>query len=158
MSGNKTKYTPTETIAAVEGLHRKRLYEMMANGDLTYETTNNGSRNKRLIDASELIRVFGDSFRLEGLEETPQDRTEKHDEIEPKRSDTSRLELEIQLLKERLEAKNMVIEDKLRVIDDLRDERNEWRKQAQVLLLPEGRPSLRPSLWSRIFGSARSTA
>ena len=30
MSRNKTKYTPTEAIAAVDGLHRKRLYEMMA--------------------------------------------------------------------------------------------------------------------------------
>lgn len=77
MNGNKTKYTPTEAIAAVDGLHRKRLYEMMASGDITYEIASNGSRNKRLIDAAELIRVFGDEFRISKMLEMFYENTEK---------------------------------------------------------------------------------
>ncbi|MDH3598509.1 MAG: hypothetical protein OEU26_02585, partial [Candidatus Tectomicrobia bacterium] len=96
MNGNKTKYTPTEAIAAVDGLHRKRLYEMMANGDITYETASNGSRNKRLIDAAELIRVFGDAFRVSETSEIFQKYTEKQDETEEKQVETARLQLEIQ--------------------------------------------------------------
>lgn len=152
MNGNKTKYTPTEAIAAVDGLHRKRLYEMMANGDITYETASNGSRNKRLIDAAELIRVFGDAFKVSETSEMFQEYTEKQYETEEKQVETARLQFEIQLLKERLESKNLLLEEKLRTIEDLRAERNEWRKQAQILLLPEGRPQPQRSLWSRLFG------
>ena len=152
MSGNKTKYTPTEAIAAVDGLHRKRLYEMMASGDITYEIASNGNRNKRLIDAAELIRVFGDAFRVSETPKIFQETTEKQDETEDKLSETARLQLEIRLLQERLEAKNLLLEEKLRTIEDLREERNEWRKQAQILLLPEGRPQPPRSLWSRLFG------
>lgn len=152
MNGNKTKYTPTEAIAAVGGLHRKRLYEMMASGDITYEIASNGSRNKRLIDAAELIRVFGDTFRVSETSEMFQENTEKQSETESKLPETARLQLEIQLLKERLEAKNLLLEEKLKTIEDLREERNEWRKQAQILLLPEGRPQAQRSLWSRLFG------
>ena len=155
MNGTKTKYTPTEAIAAVDGLHRKRLYEMMANGDLTYQLADYGTRKKRLIDAAELIRVFGDAFRPYDSDETFQGNGEKQSETLEQRSTIEHLELEIRLLKERLESKNQLLEEKLRVIDDLRDERNEWRKQAQILLLPEGRPSIqRESLWSRLFGGA----
>lgn len=152
MNGNKTKYTPTEAIAAVGGLHRKRLYEMMASGDITYEIASNGSRNKRLIDAAELIRVFGDTFRVSETSEMFQENTEKQSETESKLPETARLQLEIQLLKERLEAKNLLLEEKLKTIEDLREEHNEWRKQAQILLLPEGRPQAQRSLWSRLFG------
>jgi hypothetical protein len=152
MNGNKTKYTPTEAIAAVDGLHRKRLYEMMTNGDITYETASNGSRNKRLIDAAELIRVFGDAFRVSEIPKMFQENTEIQNETEGVQTETVRLQMEIQLLKERLESKNLLLEEKLRTIEDLREERNEWRKQAQILLLPEGRPQPQRSLWSRLFG------
>jgi hypothetical protein len=152
MNGNKIKYTPTEAIAAVDGLHRKRLYEMMTSGDITYEIASNGSRNKRLIDAAELIRVFGDAFRVSKMSEMFYENTEKQYETQDRLSETARLQLEIQLLKERLEAKNLLLEEKLRTIEDLREDRNEWRKQAQILLLPEGRPQPQRSLWSRLFG------
>jgi hypothetical protein len=125
---------------------------MMARGDITYETASNGSRNKRLIDAAELIRVFGDAFRVSETLEIFQENTTKQEETEEKQLETTRLQHEVQLLKERLEAKNLLLEEKLRTIEDLREERNEWRKQAQILLLPEGRPQPQRSLWSRLFG------
>lgn len=155
MNGTKTKYTPTEAIAVVNGLHRKRLYEMMANGDLTYEISDHGSRKKRLIDAAELIRVFGDSFRPYTSQEIFEENGERPTETETQPTSIGHLELEIRLLKERLESKNHLLEEKLRLIDDLRDERNEWRKQAQILLLPEGRPTIhKQSFWSRLLGGA----
>jgi hypothetical protein len=38
MEGQKTKFTPTEAIRAVDGLHRRRFYEMMKNGEISYES------------------------------------------------------------------------------------------------------------------------
>lgn len=53
------KYTPTEALKMLTGVTRKRLYEAMKNGELSYETIDKG----RLIDASELVRVFNNSFK-----------------------------------------------------------------------------------------------
>jgi broad-specificity NMP kinase len=54
------KYTPTEALKILTGVTRKRLYEAMKNGELSYETTDKG----RLIDVSELMRVFNNNFKI----------------------------------------------------------------------------------------------
>jgi hypothetical protein len=60
------KYTPTDALKLLTGVTRKRLYEAMKNGELSYATKNKG----RLIDASELARVFSDSFIIQETQET----------------------------------------------------------------------------------------
>jgi septal ring factor EnvC (AmiA/AmiB activator) len=47
------------------GVTRKRLYEAMKNGELSYVIKDKG----RLIDASELARVFGDKFTIQETQE-----------------------------------------------------------------------------------------
>ena len=56
---------------------------MMQNGELSYETVN----KKRLIDASEIVRVFGDSFHPETVRNTgniPEGNTSEHSETSHK--------------------------------------------------------------------------
>lgn len=54
------QYTPTDALRLLAGVTRKRLYEAMKNGELSYVIKDKG----RLIDASELARVFGDKFTI----------------------------------------------------------------------------------------------
>jgi hypothetical protein len=70
MEGYKTKFTPTEAIRAVDGLHRRRFYEMMKNGEISYESQGPEGKKRRIIDGSELARVFGDAFRPQGTQGT----------------------------------------------------------------------------------------
>ncbi len=60
------KYTISDTLNVVEGLSRTSLYRMIENGDIAVE----GQKRKRRIDASELIRVFGDKFNPDGIKQT----------------------------------------------------------------------------------------
>ena len=63
----KTKYTPSEVIRQVEGLDRKQLYKRMNSNDpeyqISYEPVKKAKRTERVIDVSELIRVFGSRFK-----------------------------------------------------------------------------------------------
>jgi DNA-binding transcriptional MerR regulator len=60
---------------------------------------------------------------------------------------THALQVEISLLRERLQEKD-------RVIDDLREERDAWRQQlqSQTLLLTDDRQKKAPSLWGWLTG------
>ena len=161
MSTHKTKYTPSEALRTVAGLHRKRLYEMMSHGDISYLATDQG---KREIDGAELARVFGDKFRPldaqalgAGNVETPHETGEKH-------LRNTQLELEVHLLRERLAAREQMVEAQEQALQDVREERDAWRqmaqslqKQTQPLFLPEG-PAPQPpkrSFWRRMFGERR---
>ncbi len=161
MSVNKTKYTPSEAIRAVEGLHRKRLYEMMSHGHLSYMTTDQG---KREIDGAELTRVFGEKFRPLDVQTLGLGHGEIQLETEEKHHHDLALELEVHLLRERLAAREQRIEEQEKALRDVREERDEWRKmaqslqqQTQTLLLPEGREFQTPkrSFWYRVFGQGR---
>jgi septal ring factor EnvC (AmiA/AmiB activator) len=59
------QYTPTDALRLLAGVTRKRLYEAMKNGELSYVIKDKG----RLIDASELARVFGDKFTIQETQE-----------------------------------------------------------------------------------------
>ena len=138
---NKQKYSPTEAIEAVEGLHRKKLYKMMKDREIAYEQGDTG----RVIDVNELIRVFGDAFQLPAesetseTDETPQRNTLKQNETREKHSGNTGLHDEITLLRERIADKDAAIKDKDQIIQDLRMDRDEWRSQAQRLLLTDQR-------------------
>ena len=59
------QYTPTDALRLLAGVTRKRLYEAMKNGELSYVIKDKG----RLIDASELARVFGDKITIQETQE-----------------------------------------------------------------------------------------
>jgi hypothetical protein len=145
MEGYKTKFTPTEAIRAVDGLHRRRFYEMMKNGEISYESQGPEGKKRRIIDGSELARVFGDAFRPQGTQGTESGKKIK--QIEHMQNNP--LDTEIHVLQERIKAKDEILSQKDEMIRELREERDTWRTQAQTLLLTGER---KPSFWKRLFG------
>jgi hypothetical protein len=145
MEEQKTKFTPTEVIRAVDGLHRRRFYEMMNNGEISYESQGPEGKKRRIIDGSELARVFGSAFRPQGTRGTEDGGKIK--QIEHKKN--SPLDTEIHVLQERLKAKDEILSQKDEMIRELREDRDTWRTQAQTLLLTGERKS---SFWKRLFG------
>lgn len=90
------------------GKSRKTLYRKMKDGELSYKKT---SDNKREIDTSELIRVFGDISQ----ETVKGNKTSKHDE-------NYQLDMalkEIEQLKTLIDEKNKRIQEKENYIDNL---------------------------------------
>jgi hypothetical protein len=145
MEGHSTEFTPAQALRAVEGLHRRRFYEMMNNGEITYESQGPEGKNRRVIDASELVRVFGSAFKPEGTRGT--ENGKKIKQIEHVQNNP--LNTEIHVLQEWLKAKDEMISLKDKMLDELRQDRDIWRQQAQTLLLTSER---KPSFWKRVFG------
>ena len=106
------KYNPTEALKLLSGITRKRLYEMMSNGELSYNTEN----NKRLIDGSELARVFGNKFKPDRNKKTFQD-TEK------KQNDTFEIQ-KIQLENARISAE---LDAAKRTIEELKADKEDYK-------------------------------
>ena len=136
---NKTKFTASEAIEAIEGMHRKRFYQMVNNGDISYTTAQQGTKETKVFDASELMRVFGDKLRISETRET---RHEAEETSFMKRIETSRntienslLEKDIKHLHERLADREAQLKEKEALIADIRQERDDWKQQAQKLLL-----------------------
>lgn len=146
MGGHKTKFTPTEAMRAVDGLHRRRFYEMMNNGEISYESQGPEGKKRRIIDASELVRVFGSAFNQDGTRGTEKEKKIK--QIEHMQNNP--LNTEIHALQERIKAKDEMLSQKDEMILELRQDRDLWRQQAQQLLLTSN--AERKSFWARLLG------
>jgi len=119
MSENKSVYTPSEAIRAVKGVTRKRLYEMMNNGDISYSNEEWGNKKRRVIDASELTRVFPNKFKINETTKTTGNNTKKHIETTKTSIENKLLEQEVKFLSQRLEDKETQIREKTELIDNL---------------------------------------
>jgi hypothetical protein len=150
MEGHKTKYTPTEVLRVVDGLHRRRFYEMMKNGEISYESQGPEGKKRRIIDASELVRVFGSAFKPHGTHGTENEKTSKHSETLQEHVENNPLQTEIHVLQERIKAKDEMLSQKDEMILELRQDRDIWRQQAQQLLLTSNVE--RKSFWARLLG------
>ena len=124
------RYTPTEALKVLKGINRKKLYNLMNDGTVSYLAED----NRRILEGAELARVFGDKYFPDGVppEEPTTDSTSK------KTLETS---LHNQMLQQKIEMLENQLADKNSVIEDLRNEREEWKNQAKTLLLRnEGEP------------------
>ena len=65
-----SKLSASEALKHLKNVSKKRLYELMNSGELSYTSEGFGNKKIRKIEASELIRVFGDSFNVNGVDET----------------------------------------------------------------------------------------
>jgi hypothetical protein len=92
------KYTPTDALKLLTGVTRKRLYEAMKNGELSYATKNKG----RLIDASELARVFSDSFIIQETQETLGNISKVFQETKRNTQETHEIHFENRLLQQQI--------------------------------------------------------
>ena len=148
--GNKTKFTASEAIEAIDGMHRKRFYQMVNNGEISYTAEDQGSKQIKLFDASELVRVFGDKLQVSETQETKQEtqeaRFKKQYETDGNTHGNKLLEQEIQHLHERLSDRELQLKEKNALITDIRQERDDWKQQAQKLLLTHNpEPSTKPT-------------
>lgn len=119
MSKNKSIYTPSEAIRAVKGVTRKRLYEMMNNGDISYSKEEWGKKKRRVIDASELARVFPDSFKVGETTETKGNDNKKQPETTETGIENKLLEQKVEFLSQRLDDKEKQIQEKTELVSNL---------------------------------------
>lgn len=106
----KTQYSLSEA-SRLTGKSKSKMSQLLNDGELSY--TKQG--NKKLIDASELARMFPEAFREDSTEE----RSEKRS-VKPEENDSERLkDLEIKHLQAMLEAKNEALAGKDEHIADL---------------------------------------
>ena len=119
MSENKSKYTPSEAIRAIEGMTRKRLYEMMKSGDISFDTEKWGNKKRRIIDGSELARVFPHSFKFNETTETKKSDRKKQSETTKIDIENKLLEQKVQFLSEKIEDREKQIKEKAEYIDNI---------------------------------------
>jgi hypothetical protein len=112
-----------QKAAKLAGVSKSTIQRAMKQGRLSYEIDEQG---QKMIDLSELERVFG----LNGGKTA--DQSEARIQAELQRA-ADMLELE------RTKMRVRMLEDQLHVaqgqIDDLKDQRDQWQKQAQQVLL-----------------------
>jgi hypothetical protein len=109
----------------------------MEKGRLSFEKDETGNR---VIDVSELDRVFG--LR-------PQHEADPVDTDELHRHDVQFIELRAQLEIER--SKRALLEER---VDELREERDRWRNQAERMLTDQREQAPRPGFWQRMLRRA----
>ena len=113
-----------QRAAELTGKSKSTIQRSMNSGKLSYELDAN---NRRIIDVSELERVFG--LKAQENSATP---SQAAIEAELKKA-ADMLELE------RMKMKVKSLEDQLHVaegsIEDLKNQRDQWQKQAQQVLL-----------------------
>ena len=129
MTGNKTKYTPTEAINAIDGMHRKRFYDMMKHGEITYKEDDSPGKKGRLIDGAELARVFGEKFKISETPETPNGNTSKHFETPGNTNGNTGLgiedQVELEVSREKITMLETKINEQVNLIDDLKNDKKD---------------------------------
>jgi len=113
-----------QRAAELTGKSKSTIQRSMNNGKLSYEMDTN---NRRIIDVSELERVFGL-------------KTEKANPASSEATVEKELKKAQELLEfERMKMKVKALEDQLHVaemsIEDLKGQRDQWQKQAQQVLI-----------------------
>ena len=139
------KYTPTDALKMLTGVTRKRLYEAMKNGELSYTTKDKG----RLIDASELARVFSDNFTIQETQETLGNISKVFQETKRNTQETHEIHFENRLLQQQVNDLEKRLLDKenetKKLWENLEREAIERQKlidtlNKQALLLTDQRP------------------
>jgi hypothetical protein len=127
--------------AKAAGVSKSTISKALSTGRLSYvEKDSAGYR----IDPAELHRVFPLKPRETGAH-TPTPNDHEH------HANTSAAEEQARLLAVELAGTKALLEEKDRRITDLEADRNEWRKQAQVLAITDQSTPQPASLFDRLF-------
>jgi len=112
--------------ADLTGKSKSTIQRAMKSGKISYELDKN---NRRVIDVSELDRVFGLSQQKEEKTNTiTSDGAKAELERATQMLEIERLKMQVKFLEEQLEAKTEQLED-------LKGQRDQWQKQAQQVLI-----------------------
>lgn len=111
-----------QRAAELTGRSKSTIQRAMNSGKLSFETDANG---RRVIDVSELDRAFG--LQQSGV---ANNNASVEQELEKASAliEMERLKMRIRMLEEQLESANTQI-------DDLKDQRDQWQKQASQVLI-----------------------
>jgi hypothetical protein len=116
-----------QKAANLSGKSKSSIQRDMKSGKLSYEVNEKGIRS---IDLSELERVYGNI--TESAQKTASVKTAKdsasNDFALQAKLEVEKLKMEIRLLEEKLH----ITEN---VVDDLKEQRDQWQKQAQQVLI-----------------------
>jgi predicted site-specific integrase-resolvase len=140
--------------AKAAGIARGTLYNHIHQGKISYELDQKGDK---VIDTSELLRVYGELKTNEASNEQSEMRSnEQHDTLE--------ITGIAQVLKQRINDLEQQIEDLRKDKEDLQQDKDYNRKreeellsiikQQQMLLLPSG-VAKKQRFFSRLFGSKK---
>lgn len=135
-TGDTLSKVTLQRAAELTGRSRSTIHRAMEKGRLSFEKDETGNR---VIDVSELDRAFG--LR-------PQRDAEPDDALELQRHGVQLIELRAQLEIER--SKRALLEER---VDELREERDRWRNQAERMLTDQRAPPPYRSLWQRLTGA-----
>lgn len=114
-----------QRAAELTGKSKSTIQRAMSSGKLSYELDGNG---KRVIDVSELERVFGVSGTGGAGDATNTSAVAQELEKAQHMLETERLKMRIQMLEDQLQ----VAEGQ---IDDLKAQRDQWQRQASQVLI-----------------------
>ncbi|HEY8191093.1 MAG TPA: entry exclusion 1 domain-containing protein [Alphaproteobacteria bacterium] len=112
-----------QRAAELTGRSKSTVQRAMKNGKLSYEVDNNG---RRVIDVAELDRAFGLMPQETDRRETSN--VEAELEKASQMLEAERMKMRIRMLEEQIEATKDIVED-------LKEQRDQWQKQAQQVLL-----------------------
>jgi len=126
MVGNLMKFTLGQAAIKV-GRNKSTLSRDIQKGTLSAEKQSNGSY---LIDASELFRVYEKRIEDTNPQESIADATGNSNVA----VDVEVLRMQLKMVLQSNEDKELQLQDKEKQIDDLRQDRDHWRQQATYLL------------------------
>ena len=112
-----------QRAAELTGKSKSTIQRSMNSGKLSYEVDVN---NRRIIDVSELERVFG--LKSSSPEKTSSPSVEQELEKASQMIEMERMKMRIKMLEEQLEVATNTIED-------MKSQRDQWQKQAQQVLI-----------------------
>lgn len=151
-----TQYTATEALKCLSGVTKKRLYEMMKDGEISYSEKRWGKTTRRVIDASELVRVFSEDFEPVGTLETKNTNNFLQGTPPQTTNENRFLQQEINALKEQLHEKKEENEKLWQQLDKSQD-----TLKAQTMLLqdmrekrPEKPVEIKKSFWGTLIGKS----
>jgi len=113
-----------QRAAELTGKSKSTIQRAMNGGKLSYEIDNN---KRRIIDVSELERVFGLAPDA-GKEETPKNDAAAELEKAESMIEMERMKMQIKMLE-------MKVENAETQVEDLKAQRDQWQKQAQQVLI-----------------------
>jgi len=121
--------------AKIANVARSTIYKDMDDGKLSFTV---GSKGKKIINVSELERVYG-NLNLPDNKKTSDNVRERQNRTAKKDSSDSVLSVEIKMLREQIQRVDKMNEherDRLeKQIEDLRADRDKWREQSSKLLI-----------------------
>lgn len=139
MSKDKAEYTPTEALKCLDGIYKNAFYKDMENGRVSYDERPWGKKKRRYIQGAELARAYQDKFKPQRFEDTYPQNKMGHTHTPPENIKTTHknidLEVEVIVLRKELELKNTEISFFKNSANNFEKDRDEWRTQAQTLLL-----------------------